>query len=172
MWEGVRDWTKTATYWPPQPLWTSLCVVLVLLGCSTGGLPHLVTNGSDLQTQSGVPNAPSAGWWLSLPHLFSNSSDLQLIGGPEGPFCWLSLPHLLSNFSGLQLTDFLSSTSYIMVQSPSQSLEWHVWSSSNGNNCHEVHRSLSSGASVYECTMGLLPCPIFFSQARLRDFSS
>ena len=28
--------------------------------------------------------------------------------------------------------------------------------------CHTVHRSLSSGASVYECTMGFLPCPIFF----------
>ena len=34
------------------------------------------------------------------------------------------------------------------------SLEWHVWSSSSGNNCHAVHRSLSSGASVYDCTMG------------------
>ena len=31
----------------------------------------------------------------------------------------------------------------------------HVWSSSSGNNCHAVHRSLSSGASVYECTMGI-----------------
>ena len=44
------------------------------------------------------------------------------------------------------LTDFLSSLSYIIVQSPTQSLEWHVWSSSSGNNCHAVHRSLSSGA--------------------------
>ena len=79
----------------------------------------------------GGPRAPSAGWWLSLP-LVSNSSDLQL-------------------------TDFLSSPSYIIVQSPTrsptQSLEWHVWSSSSGNNCHAVQRSLSSGASVYECIM-------------------
>ena len=44
----------------------------------------------------GVPRAPSAGWWLSLPHLVSNSSDLLL-------------------------TDFLSSPSYIIVQSPTQS---------------------------------------------------
>ena len=87
-------------------------------------------------THSGVPRDPSAGWWLSLPHLYSN-------------------------FSGPQLTDFLSPPSYIIVQSPTQSLEWHVWSSSSGNNCHAVHRSLSSGASVYECTMGFLPCPIF-----------
>ena len=53
-----------------------------------------------------------------------------------------------------KLTDFLSSPSYIIVQSPIQSLEWHVWSSSSGNNCHAVHRSLSSSASVYDCTVG------------------
>ena len=46
------------------------------------------------------------------------------------------------------------------TQLPTQSLEWHVWSSSSGNNCHAVQRSLSSGASVYECIMGFLPCPI------------
>ena len=38
----------------------------------------------------------------------------------------LSLPHLVSNSSDLQLTDFLSTPSYIIVQSPTQSLEWHV----------------------------------------------
>ena len=108
---------RTATYWPPQPLRTSPCVVLILLGCSTGGLgaqplrdmfsfQHLLTNWSglqtSLQTQSGVTKAPSVGWWLSLSHLVSNSSDLQL-------------------------THFLSTPSYIIVQSPTQSLEWHVW---------------------------------------------
>ena len=39
------------------------------------------------------------------------------------------------------------------------SLEWHVWSSSSGNNCHAVHRSLSSGASVYDCSMGFYLVP-------------
>ena len=87
--------------------------------------------------------------------------------------CWLSLPHLVSNFWSPKLTDFLSSPSYIIVQSPTQylpmtghrhvslppSLEWHVWSSSSGNNCHAVHRSLSSGASVYDCTMGFYLVP-------------
>ena len=73
--------------------------------------------------------------------------------------CGLSLPHLVSNLSDLQLTDFLFSTSYIIIQSPTQSLEWHVWSSSSGNNCHAVHRSLSSGASVYEFTMGFYLVP-------------
>ena len=76
-------------------------------------------------------------------------------------FCWL-LYHILS------LTP-----SYIIVQSPTQSptqsLEWHVWLSSSGNNCHAVHRSLSSGASVYECIMGFT-LSHFFSQIRLRDF--
>ena len=59
--------------------------------------------------------------------------------------------------------------SYMIVQLPTQnlpitghrdvplplSLEWHVWLSSSGNNCHAVHRSLSSGASI-----GILPCLI------------
>ena len=58
-----------------------------------------------------------------------------------------------------KLTDFLSSPSYIVVQSPTQSLEWHVWSSSSGNNCNAVHRSLSSGASVYDCTAGFCLVP-------------
>ena len=79
---------------------------------------------------------------------------------PEGSaFCWLSLPYLVTNSPDLQLTDFLSSPSYIIVQSPTQSLERHVRSSSSGNNCHIVHRSLSSGASVYECTMGFYLVP-------------
>ena len=69
-----------------------------------------------------------------------------------------------STTSYLQLTDFLSSPSYIIVQSPTQSLEWHVWSSSSGNNCHAVHRSLSSGASGYECTMGFLPWLTFLAK--------
>ena len=72
--------------------------------------------------------------------------------------CWMMA---FSNSSDLQLTDFLSSPSYIIVQSPTQSLKWHVWSSSSGNNCHAVQRSLSSGASVYECTMGFYLVPFF-----------
>ena len=82
---------------------------------------------------------------------------------PEGPFgrVWLSLPHLVYN-SARSLTATLTSVltelycSSTPTQSPTRSLEWHDWSSSSGNNCHAVHRSLSSGASVYECTMGIL----------------
>ena len=45
------------------------------------------------------------------------------------------------------------------TQSPTQSLEWHVWSSSSENNCHAVQRSLSSGESVYDCIMGYYLVP-------------
>ena len=70
------------------------------------------------------------------------------------------LYHILSP-TGLvsKLTEFLSSPSYIIVQSSTQSLEWHVWTSSSGNNCHAVHRSLSPGASVYDCTAGFYLVP-------------
>ena len=61
VWEGVGDRTKTAIYWPPQPLQKSPCVVLVLLGCSSG----------DSVVQL------SAQCWLSLTHLVTNVSDLQ-----------------------------------------------------------------------------------------------
>ena len=108
------------------------------------------------------PRGPAFCWVLA----FSTTSYHQLvwspnsIGGPEGPFglVWLSLPHLVSNS-----VYFLSSPRYIIVQSPTQSptqsLEWHVWTSSSGNNCHAVQRSLSSGASVYECIMGFYLIP-------------
>ena len=118
MWEGVGDWTKTATYWPPQPLQTSPCVVLILQGCSTRG-----------------PGAHSVECGLSLPQLVTKLSDLQTP--------WLPV------FTELYNTSIAHSIS----------LEWHVWSSSSGNNCHAVSRSLSSGASVYDCTMGFYLVP-------------
>ena len=85
--------------------------------------------------------------------------------GPNGPFglMWFSLPHLVnnsvsdskwdSNCLASVLTELYNSST--TTQSPSRSLKSHVWSSSSRNNCHAVHRSLSSGASVYECTMGI-----------------
>ena len=78
-----------------------------------------------IRTQSGAPRAPSA--WCGFPYhiSFLTPSDL-----------WL-----------LVLTElYISST-------PTQILEWHVWLSSSGNNSHAVQRSLSSGASIYECIM-------------------
>ena len=87
------------------------------------------------KTQSGVPRAPSAGCGFPY-HISSLTSTV-----------WL-----------LVLTELDNSST--PTQSPTQSLEWHVWSSSSGNNCHAVQRLLSSGASVYENIMGFLSCPI------------
>ena len=53
------------------------------------------------------------------------------------------------------------------------SLEWPVWLSLSGNNCHPVQRSLSSGASAYGSIMGFfLPRPISLANFRPRDFLS
>ena len=128
---------RTATYWHPLLRPSAVCLSRSPdAQPEARGLSFLLafSTTSFLQLNREVPKAPSAGWWLSLPHLVSNWSDPQL-------------------------TDFLSSPSYIIVQSPTQSLEWHVWSSSRGNNCHAVHRSPSSGASVFVCTMGFYLVP-------------
>ena len=83
-------------------------------------------------------------------------------GGPS-PFVlmWLSWSHLVYNsvrsLTGTVLTSVLTDlyNSSTPTQSPTRSLKSHVWSSSSGNNCDAVHRSLSSGASVNECSMGI-----------------
>ena len=108
-------------------------------------------------THRGPQGLPLPGF---LYHILSATSlDPNSIGGPESPFglVWLSLPHLVSNSVWsltvwlLVLTELYNSST--PSQLPTQSLEWHVWLSSSGNNCHAVQRSLSSGASVYECIM-------------------
>ena len=101
---------------------------------------------------------------------------------PWSPLCWvlaflLSLPHLsISDSNSTQPSSFCSIRQpYITfklprgdMDTPPQflpisgdrdvslplSLEWPVWSSSSGNNCHAVQRSLSSAAWVYESIMG------------------
>ena len=107
----------------------------------------------------------TATYWPSLlwPSALCLSRSPGLLNWrPGGPvFCWVLA---FSTTSCLQLlvsklTDFLSSSKYIIVPSPTQSLEWHVWSWSSGNNCLAVHRSLSSGASVYDCTAGFYLVP-------------
>ena len=82
---------------------------------------------------------------LSATSLDPNSS-----GAPRAPsgLVWLSLPHLVSNSNSNWSLSWLS---------PTQSLEWHVWSSSSGNNSHVVQRSLSSGASLWSGTFTLSP---------------
>ena len=104
------------------------------------------------------------GWWLSL----SASSLDPKSQGPQAPSAWCGFPYHNSSISpsptvtGTVLTSVLTElyNSSTSTQSPTRS---------SGNNCHAVHRSLSSGASVYECTQGIfLPRPNF----RARDFLS
>ena len=90
----------------------------------------------------------------------SRSPDAQ----PEarGPIFLLSaglLYHIIS-LTHLYPTVWLPILTELYNSSTStQSLEWHVWSSSSGNNCRAVQRSLSSSASVYECIMGFYLVP-------------
>ena len=115
---------------------------------------------------------PGLSFLLSAGFLYHTLSPtgLDSIGGLKGSFCRVAafLPHLLSNSSDLQLTDFLSLPSYIIVQSPTQSptqsLEWHVWSSSSGNNCHAFQRSLFRWICLW-VYHGLLPCLISLAKS-------
>ena len=115
---------------------------------------------------------------LSASSLEPNSSGPQWPLRPDVDFPTTSRPSPSPTLTGTAtvLTSVLielynSSTS--LTQSPTQFLESHVRSSSSRNNCHAVHRSLSSGASVYERTMGIfLPRPISSANFRPRDFLS
>ena len=103
---------------------------------------------------------------LSASSLDPNSS------GPQAPSVWCGFPYHSSSLS-LSISNWNSNLTELYnsptpTRSPTRSLEWHDWSSSSGNNCHAVHRSLSSGASVYECIMGFT-LSHFISQIHPRD---
>ena len=148
-WEGVGNRTELQ-YIDPHSYGRQRCVFLVLQGCSIRGpgaqlsaecwlLYHILSATSLYPNSSGAPRAPSA--WRGLPyHILSIT-----------PTLWL-----------LVLTELYNSST--PTQSPTQSLKWHVWSSSSGNNCHAVQRSLSSSTSVYECIMGFFTLSHFVSQ--------
>ena len=117
---------------------------------------------------TGGPGVHSAGCWLSLLHLISNFSGPQTPSGfPRAPSAVCGFPYHISSITpspaltttatGTVLTSVLTELYHnsTPTRSPTRSLKSHVWSSSSGNNCHAVHRSLSSGAPVYECTMGI-----------------
>ena len=148
----------TAVYWPPL-LWPStLC-----LSRPQGAQPEALG-----------PTLLGDGFLYCI--LSATSLDPNL-SGPQWPL-WpdVALPTTLvynsvSNCLSSVLTELYNSST--RTQSPTRSLKSHVWSSSSGNNCHAVHRSLSSSASVYECTMGIfLPRPISSANFRPRDFLS
>ena len=159
LWEGTRDRTETSIFWPP-PLWPStLC-----LSRSSDAQPEAL--GSTLLGASFLYCILSA---TSLVPKFHRGSQ-----GPLGRV-WLSLPHLVYNSvsncnCNCHLTSVLTElyNSSTPTRSPTRSLEWHDWSPSSGNNCHAGHRSLSSGASVYECIMDFT-LSHFISQIHPRD---
>ena len=108
---------------------------------------------------------------LSASSLDPNSS------GPQAPSVWCGFPYHISSITPAPA---LTATATVLTKlynsststwSPTRSLEWNDWSSFSGNNFHAVHRSLSSGASVYECIMGFTlsqfisqthPCDLFW----------
>ena len=123
-----------------------------------------------------------AGDWTELQHIDPHSyghqhcvflvlQDCSIRGpGAHSAGCGLSLLHLVLNSSDLWLTDFLSSPSYIIVQSPTQ----YLW---NGMfDCHQAE------ITVLQVTDHSLPVhqsmtvawdfslSHIVSQARLRDF--
>ena len=98
----------------------------------------------------------SASWTAESFHcLLFNSSALYYLQTPTRRYGHASMP-----------LQFLPISGDRDVSLP-LSLEWPVWSSSSGNNCHAVHRSLSSGASLWGGTFTLSH---IISRAHLRDF--
>ena len=151
LWEGAGDWTELQYILTPL-LWPSaLCL------SRSPGLLNRRPRGSALCWMIAFFTA-------SYQQLLWTPTHLGAPRTPSTPFSlvWLSLPHLVSisnsNWSLTVLTELYNSST------PTQSLEWHVWSSSSGNNCHAVQRSLSSGVSVYECIMGFFTLSHFISQ--------
>ena len=131
------------------------------------GFLYSILSPTGLQNSIGGAEGPFGRVWLSLPHLVSDVSDPQLNRGPrEPPSAWRGFPYHISSLTPslwfLVLTELYNSS--MPTQSPTQSLECHVWSSSSGNNYHAVQMSLSSGASAYECIMGFFTLSHFVSQ--------
>ena len=150
---------RTATFWPPL-LWPSaLC-----LSRSPGLLNRR-------------PRGPALCWVMAFftasYHQFLWTPTYREPRGPLQPgvaFPTTSYQQLYSTVSNCLTSDLTELyNSYRATRSPTQSLEWHVWSSSSGNNCHAVQRSLSSGASLWSGTFTLSH---IISRAHQRDFLS
>ena len=152
VWEGVGDRTETEIFWPPL-LWPStLCL----------------SRSPDAQPEALGSTLLSAGFLYCI--LSATSLVPKLHRGYRGPlrpgvtFLTTSRLSPFSNATATALTSVLTElyNSSTSTRSPTRSLKSHVWSSSSGNNCHAVQRSLSSGVSVYECTMGIFFTSSYF----------
>ena len=111
-----------------------------------GFLYRILSPTATAQSGAWGPTLLGAGFLyriLSLTHLITNSSDLQL---PD----FLSSPVLYNCFTSMQSLPITGQRN-MQILPP---LEWHIWSSSSGNDCHAVHSSSSPGASVCDCTVG------------------
>ena len=94
----------------------------------------------------------------------SNFSGPQLNqGAPRAPSAWCGFPYHVSSLTStvwiLVLTELYNSS--VPTQSSTQS--WCLIVIKR-NNCHAVHRSFSSGVSVYEYIMGFFTLFHFVSQ--------
>ena len=145
---------STATHQGPQGsfglMWLYLPHLVYLrlqLYCNSSRAPRLLRPDVALPTTTRLSPSPT----------LTGTATHQ---GPKAPSAWCGFTYRISSISvsnsNWNLTCVLTKlyNSSTPTQSPTRSLKSHVWSSSSGNNCHAVHRSLSSGASVYECTMG------------------
>ena len=97
--------------------------------------------------------------------VFSTASYLQLVWSPN----WL-------NFLCTELYYSSMPTQFLPINGQRNIHFYRLWndmfwSSSSGNNCHAVHRSLSSGASVCDCTLGILTLSHIVSQAPPRQWN-
>ena len=147
----------TEIFWP-RSYGRQRGVFLVLHGCSTGALAFLTTSRLPPQLCSPVSTG-------SLNPTDRNSIVLCSI---RRPYITFKLPR-----GDMDTPAQLLPISSDRDVSLPLSLEWPVWSSSSGNNCHPVQRSLSSGASIYESIMEFFSLRLISSaNFRPRDFLS
>ena len=132
LWEGAGDRTYLQYFHPKV-----MAVILVSFSFSIAAQPEpwspLCWELAFL-TKSRLSPSPT----LLACLLLFNSSALYYLQTPTQWYGHASTPPQFLPISGNRNVSLLLS------------LEWPVWSSSSGNNCHAVQRSLSPGASVYE----------------------
>ena len=137
--------------------WGPLCWVLAFF---TASYQHLLWT----PIHQGFPKAPSAG--CGFPYHISSPtpSDLQLLCSIRRSYITFKFPR--GDMDTPTSLQFLPISGDRDVSLP-LSLEWPVWLSSGGNNCHAAHMSFSSGASLWS---GTFPLSHIIIRAHLRDF--
>ena len=129
MWERELETEQNCNILTP-----TFMTITVFLSCSPGllnrgpggpaTLEHVLIPASSFQ-----PQLLNRGSWG--PSLLGAGSLYSMLSLTDSNFLW---PELYYCFTPTQP---FSNTGQLNMQLP-LSLEWHVWSSSNGNNCHAV----------------------------------